>query len=244
MYRSVSYVFGLGALLMLVACGDGEKKSETKEQKANSATETVAEDAGKVSAESNDEKKGLSANEVSKESVSTTKSEENVVAETPQPVKSSKAKDSRGVTRETDSLVDIIESPIDDIVTDETVIAEENPDDQVQDVVEKKDESQSRAVAKEEEDLTDQVQNVEEDQPKIGVEEHVSESATNVDQHAADSVPAYELGEKSETVESPEVPTDDINAVNSEVPEAPEEVVEGEVSNARSKTNEEEDFIM
>jgi len=129
---------------MLVACGEGEKKSE--KEKSASATETTTEKAEKVSEESTSEKKVIPINEVGKNAVSTSESEENVVTESSKSVKSSPKKAPKILTNDTESLIDIIEAPIDDIVVDEPIFHEEKPVNQGKVDMEKVQSDQPQAV--------------------------------------------------------------------------------------------------
>jgi hypothetical protein len=234
MYRSFSYVFGLGALLMLAACGDGEKKSETEEQKATSSTEAT-EKTEQVSEESSDTKKVILINDA------VSKSESGDATETQKPTKKSPKKVPKLITNDTDSLVDIIESPIDDIIVDEPTFSPEKAADQGQNVVEnKKSQSDQQQVA------TSSTE-AQSDREKIVTENDGSKvEGRKLD---SDNSPVYELNNSNESVAVENSGVSDNAEVftNSEVPEISEETMEGEFSNAEPSVNESvdvEDFVM
>ena len=137
MYRSLSYVFGLGALLMLVACGDGKKKSENAEKASSTASETNADGAP---AEVKTDDSGTSEHV----SEGTTATPKDKVQENVDPVKESKRKtvsdsaedaskeisknetSEQAFPRDSKSLTELIDAPIDDVSEDESVSANES----------------------------------------------------------------------------------------------------------------------
>lgn len=237
MYRSFSRVFGLGALLMLVACGDGEKKSETEEQKTTPSTETASVKAEQVS----EEGKIIPTNGDGEETASTQESKENVVVNTPVSAKSSPKKVPKLITNDTESLVDIIESPIDDLIVDEPAFSPEKVADQGQNIVEEKN------LQSDQQQVITASTEAQSDQDKIVTENDRSEAEGR--KSDSDSSPIYELdnGHESVAVENSEVSDNARVVTNSEAPEISEETMEREFSNTEPLVNEsvdEEDFIM
>lgn len=217
---------------MLAACEDGEKKSETEEQKAASATETTGK-AEQVSEESSG--KIIPINETN------SKSGSEDVAETKEPIKTSQKKAPKVLTNDTDSLVDIIESPIDDIVVDEPDVLEEKLADQGQNVVEE------QKLQSDQQQVVTESPEVQSDQEKIMTENDGSKAEGR--KSDSDNSPVYELDNSNESaaVKNSEVSDNAEVVTNSEVPEISEEIMEGEFSNAEPSVNEsvdEEDFVM
>ncbi len=222
---------------MLAACGDGEKKSETEGQKATSATETT-EKVEQISEEGSDAKKVIPINEAA------SKSESEDAAETPKPIKKSPKKAPRVLNNDSESLVDIIESPIDDIIVDEPAFSSEKIADQEPNVVENK-----KSQSADQKQIVTEPTEVQSDQAQVTADNKGLETKVRNNQSDSNNSPIYELDDRSENVsiESPEVSVDSEVEINSEVTDVSEETMEGEFSNAESSANkavDEEDFIM